>query len=303
LTTGTDSKILKMLEEWQGKEGALPQSLEFYRGLLRIQSEARSRFGVPRLGLSEEAISNRIKGGVPLLGFDDLSIDWALLRNIFEEVTALVTSYSEVWGEVPEKLKDSGSCLALLKDASKAWFEGAQLAPRMAVSGVNGALLEFMLQAALRPFLMSHCEALLGFVKQEQWWRGYCPICGGNPDFAFLDKERGARWLLCSRCDAEWLFRRLECPYCGTQDQGALAYFTDDEGLYRLYVCERCRHYLKTIDLRQAGREVLLPLERFLTLDIDIQAHKNGYSPCAKAGGGEGMKRQWGATLLAREES
>ncbi len=301
---GTDSKILKMLEERQGKDGALPRSLEFYRGLLRIQSEARSRFGIPRLGLSEEAISNRIERGAPLLGFDDLSIDWALLRNIFEEVTITFADYPELFGKLPKSLREPKSHPSLPKKVVRAWFGGARLPSTIAVDDVNEyLLLEAIIQAALSPFLISHCEALLGFVKQEQWCRGYCPICGGNPDFAFLDKERGARWLLCSRCDAEWLFRRLECPYCGTQDQGALAYFTDDEGLYRLYVCERCQHYLKAIDLRQAGGEVLLPLERFLTLDIDIQAHKNGFSPCAKAGGGEGMKRQWEATLLAREES
>ena len=109
------------------------------------------------------------------------------------------------------------------------------------------------------------------------------PCKWGAPDFAYLDKERGARWLLCSRCDAEWLFQRLECPYCGSQDQDSLAYFTDDGGLYRLYVCEQCKRYLKAIDLRQAKSEVLLPLERFLTLEIDAQAHESGYSSCAEA--------------------
>ena len=296
MTAGTDSKILERLNGWEVKEGSLPKPLQFYRGLLCIQSEAKSRVGVPKLGLSEEAISNRIRRGAPLLEFDDLSIDWSLLQNIFEEVTALFTSYSEALGEVPKNLEDTSSCLALLKEATKAWFEGAQLPPRTRVSGVNEALLELMIHAALRPFLITHCEALLSFVNQEQWRRGYCPICGGNPDFAFLDKERGARWLLCSRCNAEWLFQRLECPYCSIQDQGALAYFTDDEGLYRLYVCERCRHYLKAIDLRQAECEVLLPLERFLTLDLDTQAHKDGYSPCAKVRQGRGAKRQCRAT-------
>ena len=84
---------------------------------------------------------------------------------------------------------------------------------------------------------------------------------------------------MCSRCDAEWLFQRLECPYCGTKDQSTLAFFTDDKGLYRLYVCEQCRHYLKAIDLRKSEDEVLLPLERFLTPDIDAQAQQDGYTP------------------------
>ena len=102
-------------------------------------------------------------------------------------------------------------------------------------------------------------------------------ICGGSPDLAFLEKEYGARWLLCSRCDSEWLFQRLRCPYCGTQDQGELAYFTDDTELYRLYVCQQCQSYLKAVDLRQTEDETLLPLERVLTVDMDRQGREKGY--------------------------
>ena len=85
--------------------------------------------------------------------------------------------------------------------------------------------------------------------------------------------------MLCSRCDAEWLFLRLECPYCGTQNQEALAHFTYEEEphLYRLYVCEECHTYIKAIDLRCTDAEVLLPLERVMTLDMDKQGQEKGY--------------------------
>jgi len=133
----------------------------------------------------------------------------------------------------------------------------------------------------LKPFLFAYSRLLLPEVDQELWRRRYCPVCGGKPDFAYLDKEKGARWLLCSRCDAEWLFLRLQCPYCGTQDQNALAYFTDEEEshLYRLYVCEQCHTYIKAIDLRCTESEVLLPLERVTTLDLDKQVQEKGYKP------------------------
>ena len=291
MTTGTESKILKRLEEWEGKEGPLPKSLEFYRRLLSIQSEARLRIGIPSPGLSREAVTNRLTCGAPLLRFENLSLDWSLLWEVFEEVTTLCTNYPEVWAEVPENPKDLNSCLDYLKEATKAWFEGGQSPPQISLGGLKGATLEFMTQASLRPFLLNHCQALLSFVDQEHWRRGYCPICGGSPDFAFLDKENGARWLLCARCDAQWLFQRLECPYCGTREPETLSYFTDDEGLYRLYVCEQCRYYLKAIDLRRAKYEVLLPLERFLTLDIDTQAHKEGYNLYMKARLGEGREK------------
>jgi FdhE protein len=302
VTTGIESKILKRLEEWEGKEGPLPKSLESYRRLLGIQSEAKLRIGIPRPSLSSEVISNRMMAGQPLLEFNDLSIDWLLVQDIFEDVSIFLSSYSVVSTEVRENLKKSSSDLDFLKEITEIWFEGVRLPPLAAVSGANEALWEFTIHAALRPFLVRHREALLNSVNQELWRRGYCPICGGSPDFAFLDKERGARWLLCSRCDAEWLFQRLECPYCGTQDQGALAYFTDDKGLYRLYVCERCRRYLKTIDLRQAKDEVLIPLERFLTLDLDVQAHRDGYTPGKEVGQDHGMEKPYGATILAKEE-
>ena len=79
-------------------------------------------------------------------------------------------------------------------------------------------------------------------------------------------------------------------PYCGNQNQNTLAYFTDDDGLYRLYVCEQCRRYLKTIDLRQANGEIGIPLERLFTLSIDMEAREYGYgdgNPGAKIKGGK----------------
>jgi FdhE protein len=129
----------------------------------------------------------------------------------------------------------------------------------------------------MMPVLSAHAHALLPMVPQEEWYKRYCPVCGGEPDFAFLDKERGSRWLLCSRCNAHWLFIRLACPYCDNQDMNTLAYFTDDESLYRLYVCEKCQRYIKAIDIRKTETEVLLPLERIHTLDLDRQAYESNY--------------------------
>ena len=116
-------------------------------------------------------------------------------------------------------------------------------------------------------------------VDQKLWRRGYCPVCGGSPDIAFLDEEAGGRWLVCSRCDARWRFQRLECPYCGNQDPESLSYFSDDAGVYRLYVCDKCHTYLKAIDLRKVSEDVSPSLERLTTLDMDVQGKSKGYQP------------------------
>lgn len=279
MTTGTGGKILKKLENQRGKEGNLPPLLEFYEKLLQVQSEIEKYIGIPGSGLSAEAIKDRIERGLPLLTFDELGLDWSLLPSISDRVAAVFAGYPELFGTVPDSLKNGGTVNFINKETVRAWFEKSELPDAVLAGNVNGRLLEDIIQASLRPLLASYSKTVLSHITQEEWRKGYCPVCGGKPDFAFLEKEYGARWLVCSRCDTEWLFQRLECPYCGAVDQSALSYFTDDKGLYRLYVCERCKCYLKTIDLRQAESDVLIPLERLLTLDIDAQAQENGYKP------------------------
>jgi FdhE protein len=278
MTEDTASKILKKLKE-QGEEGgSLPPLLKFYQELLRLQSSTYKRLGTPEFGLSREVIRQRLRQGLPLVGFDYFSYDWYLVQDSFNRVSACFASYPELFGDAIRKLQESAGCL-LTKETFKAWYSGEEL-PHTGLGGAIERLVPTIIQATLQPFLASYAEALIGSVEQELWYRGFCPICGGKPDMAFLDKERGARWLLCSRCDAEWLFRRLECPYCGTQEQNALSFFADDKDMYRLYVCERCKCYLKAIDLRKTEAEVLLPLERLNTLDLDKQAQDMGYHPC-----------------------
>ena len=281
MTANSDSKILKKLSDFEKEEGSLPLLLEFYRKILQIQSRARERIGTPGPGLSREAISQRILNGQPLVGFDELALDWALAHDVFARVTAAFASYPQLFGEIPERLRKPGAGSLLTKKAVKAWFTGKEL-PSTIVAGVSANLMQTMIQVTLQPFLANHASALIGSVEQENWRRGYCPICGGSPDLAFLEKEVGARWLLCSRCDTEWLFQRLECPYCSTKEQSALAFFTGDEELYRLYVCEKCKCYLKAIDLRKTEAEILLPLERFFTIDLDSQAKEKGYVACQR---------------------
>lgn len=285
---GVDSKVSGKLKRWAEKVEASPELVEFYRRLLRIQSIAERRVRIPRLDLNSGAISDRLDQGLPLIGVDELALDWSLLKDILAEVTATFADYPDLFGPVPKSLVETGSHHHYLRKAVRAWYEATRLPMAVVPDGVDECLLEDIIQATLKPFLVGYSKALRSSVNQERWRRGYCPICGGNPDFAFLDKERGARWLLCSRCDTEWLFQRLECPYCGNQNQNTLAYFTDDEGLYRLYVCEHCKQYLKTIDLRQAKEEIEIPLERLFTLGIDMQAREYGYGGGTQMNGYKG---------------
>ncbi len=255
----------------------MPDFIELFRRLVPIQSEARSSFTIPEPSLAEDTIPHRLAEGIPLLSFNDLRLDWAQVANLVQKVILLLTKDSSDLIKEAQGLSNIACNVSHLEGVVRAWYEGSSLSVIAAEYHVDGGLLALVIGTALRPFLSAYSEMLLPLVSQESWRRKYCPICGGKPDFAFLAKQNGARWLVCSRCDAQWLFQRLECPYCGNRNQSSLAYFTDDEGRYRLYVCEECRSYIKAIDLRRTESEVSLPMERILTLDMDRQARDAGY--------------------------
>jgi FdhE protein len=269
-----NSRILEKLEEQKQKCGELPQYLELYRELLLIQVEVSKNIPEPQLILTQDEVNGKLMKGIPVLEWDALPIDWPIYQKLFQKAASVISKHIE---PPVRGLKDISFEIPALQEMARAWYEGSSLSPWANTHGIAEEFLSAIVHCAIKPFLVSQAKAIVPLVKQEQWRKQYCPVCGEKPDFAFLDKEAGARWLLCSRCDTEWLFRRLECPYCGNSNQKDLAYFTDDKGQYRLYTCKVCHAYLKAIDLRNAPSDTLMPLERVLTLDMDRQGQEKGF--------------------------
>jgi FdhE protein len=282
MAAGTNARILERLGEQERREGKLPPYVQFYRELLQIQIRVQSRITVAKPGFDAGLACDRLSQGIPLLMFNDFAPDWDEVQSLFEQVSAWAGKGSKAPPGETEKMERIARDRSRLIKLAGDWFAGQPLDGIATAEGVDGDLLASVAAATLRPFLIAYARLLLPEVGQELWRRRYCPVCGGSPDFAYLDRENGSRWLVCSRCDADWLFLRLECPGCGTQNQNDLAYFAEegDASPYRLYVCEKCHTYIKAVDLRRTAAEVLLPLERILTLNLDRQAQSKGYQPC-----------------------
>jgi len=275
----TTETLINHLKAKEAKEGKLPELLEFYLSLLHVQHGVEQRLS-PLLepGLDEDTAKLRISQGFPLLRFDELTLDKPLLMDTSKQVTAVFLAHAELFENSLENISVSNVDTADIIKAAEAWYRGERLPADFPAKDIDEDLKADLVHATFKPFLVSHATPLSHNIDQESWRRGYCPVCGGSPDFAFIEKEIGERWLICYRCDTEWAFQRLECPYCGNHDQKSLAYFTD-EGLYRLYVCDKCGNYLKAIDLRQAAIDVFMPLQRLYTFDMDKQALEKGYHP------------------------
>jgi len=97
------------------------------------------------------------------------------------------------------------------------------------------------------------------------------------PSFAALTPPTGERTLLCPRCLVQWSFSRVVCPFCGEADSKNLGYYPSEDNVYRLYVCESCKGYLKTVDYREVAQRTSLPTLDVLTTDMDLAAASQGY--------------------------
>jgi hypothetical protein len=274
-----DKAILQRLDGWSRSNAQWPRSIETGIRLLRLGIEAQPRLGTPKPHLTRDAISSLLMQGKLILTFDDLGLDWSLLEELFRAAVRILIGESADSQENSKRLNQLAANTPLLRQVARDYYNDTPLSATATEHCIDAPLMEACISTALTPFLAAQSEALSELVAQELWRRKSCPICGGVADFAFLEKDQGARWLMCSRCSMGWLFQRIQCPYCGTQKHESLAYRTNSQGLYRLYTCEECHCYIKAIDLRKAGSEVLLPLERILTVDLDRQANEANYRP------------------------
>ncbi len=266
-------KILSGIEEW-AKSAHSSRFFDFYRELLEIQSEAEEKAALPELKLDKDEITRRLESGRSIIGYEDFVFDRELANTTFRRIAKLLAAYPEMLGPVPESL--SGTDSTLKAEWIQSWFKDEDISDKE-IADAPPLLLAALTQLTLRPFLTGYAQALKENIRQEKWRQSRCPVCGAKPEFAYLEKEVGARWCLCSACATEWFFKRMQCPYCDNTDGKTLSFLTSDDGLYRLYLCEQCKSYLKSIDLRKTTRDVVMALESLTTVAMDAQAQEKGY--------------------------
>jgi FdhE protein len=268
------AEIAEALRQGGKTHPEVADTIDLYSALLEIQEQAQ----VPprRLTLTAAEARARLEQGEPLLAPDELEADSAALTDVCFRIAFAIA----------ERRRDRVNVLARIH----AWLHERQReAGALATGylrnghlpvvdqGIEPGLLAFVFSTGLRAFLRARAEDLKPFVDDSAWYRRHCPICGGEPDMAALEKGSGRRRLLCSRCDNEWTFTRLGCTFCANEDPAQLAYYPTDDDVYRLAVCELCRRYLKTVDLREAPGERCLAAERILTVSLDAAAEEAGY--------------------------
>lgn len=266
-------RISQALVEAESEDEELSAYYDFQRRVLQVLNQARVNVSATLEMVDEEALTIRVDQGLPLVSFDQLPLEEKGFAEVVSAVAQLLVDYDPDLADqdVPENAVE---CLALAERR----FEENQARGEPPQDGVEPSLKQVAVDLALKPYLEWAGEKVMPHLEQERWKQGYCPVCGGVPDFAALDAETGSRRLLCSRCSSEWSYPRMKCPFCGTTDHTKIFYYPGEKGVYRLYACRECMHYLKTIDLREAEGDVLLPVERITTIAMDAAARSEGYT-------------------------
>jgi FdhE protein len=184
--------------------------------------------------------------------------------------------------EAPPALQASAVRLRRLDPAKwRGYFDNA-FAHAQEAPDADSSVAMFVAEAMLQPFVerAARTDDRRNREPAEQPHSvSTCPACGDLPVVAVLREEgHGARRaLVCARCATEWAYQRVACPACGEREFDALPVYAAEQFAHiRIDACDRCRRYLKTVDLSKDG--LAIPqVDDLASLTLDLWARAEGY--------------------------
>lgn len=264
-----DEQILAALAVAQAEAGEDGDLFAFYGSLLRHLYNRKAALS-PALDplLDSRAVATRLAAGQPALAWPALAPALTGWESWLRTLAALFEARDPGTQDELEAIP-----VAEWGGAAQRWYE----------TGVSefGPTVDALMANALAPYLERAAEVLRPHLPLESWLEPFCPVCAGFPDFALWDEPRHTFTLLCERCRTMWPHDTVGCLFCGEDDPDAYGFYSSEDDLYRLIVCDRCGHYLKTIHQPQAQQlptPPLLPAERLLTPGLDLLAAQEGYT-------------------------
>lgn len=266
-----DSRELAALAELADAHPELASAVALEREILDGERRLQRRIGTPWVDVTVEQLTARLTQGQRLIDLEQLGIDWSELRLRIRQVVDVLRRHDVLEATDALRLHDAGRD-ASLPERVRQWFDAV---PGAAEPGaVVDPLLADVLSLAARPFLVRAAEVLLQRVSVDGWTHGSCPMCGATPAFAIIAAP-GARQLVCGRCHCRWAFASRTCHRCLDTEQ--VRVFSTHDGLYQVMACDACKRYVKALDVRRAGRPLLMALDTVATLALDRAVAARGF--------------------------
>jgi len=280
-TVFTSDDIKKAVKVLREIRPAYVEMLEFYEQLFMTQESSKNQIDIEPIRISDQELSIKIKEKFPLINSAEFAIDIEASKKLFVFICEAATKTKAAMSATAGKLMSSIDAALDLETLFAGILEGddGPFEKTAKALGIEKNVLAFFAYSSIKPSVMLCAEQLSVYLKQQDpWQQGYCPVCGTSPVLSMLEAE-GARSLICSFCWHKWPVKRVFCPYCNTTDSNILHYFfSENEKEYRVYTCENCKKYIKTIDTKNAERLIYPPLEHVVTMHLDMKANEMGFS-------------------------
>ena len=274
---------LKTIESYKSITPHYSDLLDILGEILILREKYRREMPKTVFPVDETLIEKKLVGGLPLVDLSSGDFDltepqkyFLALLEIAEkrapgETNEIANKIKEGEVDFKEMILDS---FAALQDDVSDEAENTDDAEDDVFD-----LVDMFLEESLRPAMEKVVEKYGKIVTESGWSEGYCPICGKEPKIGEIKEEEEMRFLFCNQCGFEWHFRRIQCPFCGNDEQQALAYFTiEGDERYRVDVCNVCKRYIKMVDFRKSKEEANLDVEDIATLHLDMLANDEGYN-------------------------
>lgn len=275
-------KVIQRIDAIEEKRPSHKEILEFLKGIIKEQYKVKQKIKIEPVDINEEMAKLKMREGFPLVDKKELKLDIDSATSLYKKLCTVVRKRNK---KIDSDIRRINQAIGAKKMSLEELFKKVVAEDEKYLDNIaekfklNKELLLFLAKNSVTPVLEAYAKELKDYVNQKQWWRSYCPICGSKPIIGELQEKEGKRFLLCSSCGFKWRFKRMVCPFCGDQDPQKHRYFyieKESRG-YRVDVCEKCKKYIKTIDTRQLGEEIVLFVEDLGTLHLDILAQKEGY--------------------------
>lgn len=227
----------------------------------------------------------KLKAGVPVSRQINLFLPEESLKEIAVSMAAAVAE------GMPQLAENIDRIVGLIQkgkinpeDYFKTPAEGendkaAGWAEDLKISSSNAA---FLMALVSRVVLEQRAIEIEAALKDLDWDKGYCPICGSFPSIALIEEKGGRRFLHCSSCGHDWRFTRIICPYCENEAPKGMDYFyIENKTQEAAFICDKCKKYLITLyrvgDL--LSRDMDVSAISLIHLDMIMQG--KGYGPMA----------------------
>ncbi|MCL1833209.1 MAG: formate dehydrogenase accessory protein FdhE, partial [Leptospirales bacterium] len=218
----------------------------------------------------------------PALVIDDISLHDELLDELLDllkKLTAIISKMNQGMNFtlLLDNFRDDADFIfcKLLK------LDFSELEVRCAKYNLAIDEFIFVMHNLFKPMLVELRElSKMDFTKDE-YFDNSCPFCGYLPNMSkIVESKDNKRYLHCSICGNIWNFPRLACSNCDSTDHSKQGYFEfEDNSLYRVYYCDDCKHYIKSVKVPKLSEDSKydLTVEDIITNFIDATMIDKGY--------------------------